>query len=334
MDLASYIEELLYENDCVILPTIGGFIVNPTTAQIDFVEQQLCPPTKAVSFNPKLVNNDGLLVHSISQKQHISYKQAQSDLETYTRKIEGELFNNQIVHFNNIGKLYFNSDSKLEFVPDETNFLRAAYGLPTISCAPILRSKDYLQQPQTAAASMTRRSKRKAAWITPLRVAAVAAIFLFIFSLPYLRETLFSTTTSNEIAATELTTDVPTTTKETKVASASILPSSSAVTEEEETPAASVITPVEEAPVELNVAEETNPAVGTENYIIVLGAFGKEKNAYRLAAKLAKDNYLPDVTIKNGLNRVGVQLTCSPEELKMHLQFLQDNYNKKAWVVD
>lgn len=331
MDLAFYIEELLYKNDCVILPTIGGFIVNPTTAQIDFVEQQLCPPNKTVSFNPKLVNNDGLLVHHVSQRQHISYKRAQADIEVYTRQIEQELFENKIVHFDNIGKLYFNSDSKLEFVPEETNFLRSAYGLPTISCRPILRSKDYLKQPASATATATipRRSKRKGtAFLTPIRIVVAAAVLLFILGGSYIRSTYFNqpNSTNPTIAAKKTITPAK---KEQQVAAASILPSTTS-------------TPIEASTEEIVTEEEPTTTIddtpvvdeNTENYIIVLGAFGKEKNAYRLADKLAKDNYLPDVTVKNGLNRVGVQLNCTPEELAEHLQFLQKNYNKKAWVVD
>lgn len=325
MDLAIYIEELLYENDCVILPTIGGFIVNPTTAQIDFVEQQLCPPSKTVSFNPKLVNNDGLLTHYISQKQHISYKQAQNNIESYTRQIERELFDNKIVHFSKIGKLYFNSDSKLEFVPEETNFLRSAYGLPTISCTPILRSKDYLQQPQKAAAPVRRSRRKGMVWLTPTRAAIAVAVLLLIFAAPLIHETFFGNeATQGDVLAGEPTTNVP----ENKIVSASILPSSNTL---------SVETPIEESSetiTEEEIVEAPKEVANTEDYIIVLGAFGKEKNAYRLADKLAKDNYLPDVTVKNGLNRVGVQLNCTPEELATHLKFLQENYNEKAWVVE
>ena len=71
-----------------------------------------------------------------------------------------------------------------------------------------------------------------------------------------------------------------------------------------------------------------------ETYVVVLGAFGKKKNADRLSKKLAADNYLPDVSFKNGLNRVGVQISCSADELQKHLQFLRDHYNPKAWLVE
>jgi len=144
VDLSNHIEDLLYCNDCVIIPSIGGFIVNYSPAAIDFIEQQLYPPKKAVSFNPKLVNNDGLLANHIVQKEHLSYKQASLKVEAFSQQIEADLFNNKIVHFSNIGKLYFNTDSKLEFVPVNTNFLREAYGMPDLACTPIIRSKDYL----------------------------------------------------------------------------------------------------------------------------------------------------------------------------------------------
>ncbi|MFK7795935.1 MAG: SPOR domain-containing protein [Aureispira sp.] len=325
MDLAAYIEELLYENDCVILPTIGGFIVNLTTAEIDFVEHQLCPPNKTVSFNPKLVNNDGLLVHHVSQKQHISYKQAQTDIETYARQIERELFDNKIVAFNNIGKLYFNSDSKLEFVPEHTNFLRSSYGLPVVSCTPILRSKEYLKPSQAQAAPIRRLKRKKAVWLTPARIAVVAAALLLFFATPRIWKAFSQPQTP--IVAQEISTPAEPA-RQNKVVSASILPTTANTTAE-----------TKEVVAEDNTAQETAVAEpvetgATEDYVIVLGAFGKEKNAYRLANKLAKDNYLPDVTVKNGLNRVGVQLNCSPQELQTHLQFLQDNYNPKAWILE
>ena len=323
MDLSAYIEELLYENDCVILPTIGGFIVNLAAAEIDFVEQQLCPPSKAVSFNPKLVSNDGLLVHYLSQKQHISYKQAQANIEVYARQIERDLFDNKIVDFNNIGKLYFNSDSKLEFVPANTNFLRSSYGLPVITCTPILRSKEYLKPPSTQATSIRRIKRKKAVWLTPARAIIVAAALLLFFIAPRIWKTFSQPSTPLVVQETTKPTQ---TIRENKIASASILPTTNPET-----------TVTEEAVVEdTTIVQETSVVdpIATEDYVIVLGAFGKEKNAYRLANKLAKDNYLPDVTVKNGLNRVGVQLNCTLEELDTHLQFLQDNYNPKAWILE
>ena len=331
MDLSYHIEELLFSNDCVIIPTIGGFIVNHASASIDFVEQQLLPPQKVVSFNPKLVNNDGLLANHIAQKEHLTYKQATQKVEAFSRQIEVDLFNNKIVHFENIGKLYFNSDSKLEFVPANTNFLKDAYGLPNLTCIPILRSKDYLKDVPEHLIPIQRKRKAGVMFIlTQPRAIVAAAILFFAVSTPFIYRAVVGTAAdhnSTQIASNQQE-------KDTNNAQASLIPSlgnnkSTATPSKELVEVTPIDTIVEQVIEELPVIDEN-----AEEYVIVLGAFGKKRNADRLAKKLEKDNYLPDVTVKNGLNRVGVQITCTPEELKLHLDFLQENYNKKAWVVE
>lgn len=326
MDLAPYIEDLLYQHDCVILPTIGGFIVNYSSAKLDVVEQEVHPPAKTVSFNAKLVTNDGLLAHHIAQKEHLTYKQAANRLEAQTRDIELTLLDKKVVYFPHIGKLYFNNESRLEFLPEPTNFLRDAYGLPSFTCTPILRNKDYLQQ--IAAPAVVRRSKVALFW-TPTRIATAAAVLLLLCSAPYLYRSFSSTVPAPDPIAE---TSVPTTTEEStasEAVTASILPTLPTF-EPVETVADTVETAIEEPPVE----PEPEAIAPGEDYIIVLGAFGKERNAQRLAKRLANDNYLPDVTLKNGLHRVGVQINCSAEALQQHLAFLQENYNKKAWIVE
>lgn len=336
MDLSYHIEELLFLNDCVIIPTIGGFIVNHTSASIDFVEQQLLPPQKTVSFNPKLVNNDGLLANHIAQKEHLTYKQATLKVEAFSRQIESDLFNNKIVHFDKIGKLYFNSDSKLEFVPADTNFLKDAFGLPNLTCTPILRSKDYLKEESEHLIPIRR--KRKTGGVLLIlaqpRVVAAAAILIFILSTPFIYRAIVGTPTDDN-STIVASNDNPQTKDTNSSSQASLIPSFSNDNTTTTTPSTELVeteaidTIAETVVEDLPVIDEN-----AKEYIIVLGAFGKKRNASRLAKKLEKDNYLPDVTVKNGLNRVGVQITCTPEELKEHLDFLQENYNKKAWVVE
>ncbi|WMX12450.1 SPOR domain-containing protein [Aureispira sp. CCB-E] len=333
MDLSYHIEELLFSNDCVIIPTIGGFIVNYASASIDFVEQRLLPPQKVVSFNPKLVNNDGLLANHIAQKEHLTYKQATQKVEAFSRQIEVDLFNNKIVHFENIGKLYFNSDSKLEFVPADTNFLKDAYGLPSLACTPILRNKDYLSKQDIPEHLVPIKRKQKAGILSIVaqpKVIAIAAVFIFALSTPFIYRAIVGASSTNP--PTTIASNNNTSTQDTNNSSqASLIPSigsnpTATQPEVEETPVDTIVEKVIEELPEIDK--------NAEDYVIVLGAFGKKRNADRLAKKLEKDNYLPEVTVKNGLNRVGVQITCTPEELKLHLDFLQENYNKKAWVVE
>jgi hypothetical protein len=335
LDLSYHIEELLFLNDCVIIPTIGGFIVNHASASIDFVEQQLLPPQKTVSFNPKLVNNDGLLANHIAQKEHLTYKQATSKVEAFSRQIEIDLFNNKIVHFENIGKLYFNSDSKLEFVPADTNFLKDAYGLPNLTCIPILRSKDYLKEVPEHLVPIRRKRKTGVLLILAQpRVVAVAAILIFALSIPFIYSTIIGTSTEDN--STDIASNGNQQTKDTNNSAQASLSPSLLSNNTTTIPSKEIVAITEVVDTVVEQVVEALPVIdkNATDYVIVLGAFGKKGNADRLAKKLEKDNYLPEVTAKNGLNRVGVQITCTPTELKEHLDFLQEKYNKKAWVIE
>lgn len=370
MDLSNYIEQLLFANDCVIIPNIGGFIVNYEAAKIDFVAQELVPPGKTVSFNPKLVNNDGLLANFLVQREQINYKKAAQKVELWSTQIEQDLFNKKIVHFPKIGKLYFNSDSKLEFVPAPTNFLLEVYGMPAIDCHPILRNKEYLQKETTAATTTTKEAatattalvptKKKRGLVLPMalspKLMGAAAVALLLLASPYWFGGLFNNNTvENTTPLAEKTTTVKPTNTDNKAvdqtpkedspainttSTASILPIGGTTTtntaEEkvaETTPTTTAVAP-KETPKETIVATTPNNNAAT-TYVVVLGAFGKKQNATRLSKKLAKDNYQALIELTaSGLHRVGVEINCNPSEFPTHFKFIKDNYNKKAWVVE
>ena len=64
IELAQHIEVLLLENDCVIVPGLGGFVAHYTPAMRVAEENVFLPPTRIIGFNPQLKMNDGLLVQS------------------------------------------------------------------------------------------------------------------------------------------------------------------------------------------------------------------------------------------------------------------------------
>ena len=76
MSLATYIKDLLFRYDCVIVPDFGGFVTNKISAQIDEQSNTFYPPTKKVSFNHHLTHNDGLLSNYVASSEHISFQQA------------------------------------------------------------------------------------------------------------------------------------------------------------------------------------------------------------------------------------------------------------------
>ena len=59
------LRELLFVQECVIIPGFGGFLTKYKSADIDYLNYTITPPTKSISFNRQLRNDDGLLVLTI-----------------------------------------------------------------------------------------------------------------------------------------------------------------------------------------------------------------------------------------------------------------------------
>ena len=79
-----------------------------------------------------------------------------------------------------------------------------------------------------------------------------------------------------------------------------------------------------------DVANQSN----AKTYIVVIGAFAEQKYVDRSLKLLKKAGYTPNlVTTGKGLQRVGVEITCSQEELKLHLKDIRRKFHPEAWVV-
>jgi len=76
MTLANYINDLLYRYDCVIVPDFGGFVTNAISAKVNQFSHTFYPPTKQITFNSHLKNNDGLLANYIASSENVSFEKA------------------------------------------------------------------------------------------------------------------------------------------------------------------------------------------------------------------------------------------------------------------
>ena len=68
----TYISELLFLHDCVIIPEFGGFVGNNKSAVLNKNTNTIYPPSKKILFNKNLRTNDGLLINHISNSEVIS----------------------------------------------------------------------------------------------------------------------------------------------------------------------------------------------------------------------------------------------------------------------
>ena len=132
MQLSKAINSLLYTNDCVTVPGFGSFIVNKFSSVYDEKKGKFYPPSRRVSFNPKIKNNDGLLANFISEKETISYEVAVKNIHNEVISWKKKL-NTEPILLNNIGELSYNSDENIIFSPDlDSNHFLGSYGLPSI----------------------------------------------------------------------------------------------------------------------------------------------------------------------------------------------------------
>ncbi|MDB0040151.1 SPOR domain-containing protein [Polaribacter sp.] len=133
MTVEKYINELLYRYDCVIVPNFGGFITNKIGAKVNSFTDTFHPPTKQITFNTHLKQNDGLVVSYIAAVENISFEKALAKINASVASWNESLKNGAVV-FENIGALAFNEKKQLIFEPQkEHNFLTNSFGLSTVS---------------------------------------------------------------------------------------------------------------------------------------------------------------------------------------------------------
>ena len=142
MDIASYIQDLLWDYECVIIPGFGGILATYRPAEMVLAEHAVYPPSKSLAFNEYLTNNDGLLITHIHQKEQISYSEASEQVENWVKKTKSLISNNEEIYLPRIGRFQRDVEKKLRFEPDmAVNYLASAYGLRKVIAEPVLRSK-------------------------------------------------------------------------------------------------------------------------------------------------------------------------------------------------
>ena len=97
--------ELLYDQDCVIIPTVGAFVAQRIGARLDNRQMRMLPPTKELIFNSQVRHNDGLLASFISKKYNVSMAEAMRAVDDYARGVNKQLKQGAQVMIAGVGSL-------------------------------------------------------------------------------------------------------------------------------------------------------------------------------------------------------------------------------------
>lgn len=131
MSIDQYISELLYHNEVVILPNFGAFIATYIPAKINPEKKVVESPSKNLSFNNILTQDDNLLVAYIAEKEMIQLSDAKIAVDKFASECNLILKTNKKIIFPNIGTISLKEDGGVSFEQDKSvNYYIENFGLP------------------------------------------------------------------------------------------------------------------------------------------------------------------------------------------------------------
>ncbi|OCB77184.1 SPOR domain-containing protein [Flavobacterium crassostreae] len=311
MNLDSYISQLLYRYQCVIVPGFGAFLTETQSAQWVASANSFFPPKKLVSFNTNLKNNDGLLANHIAATEKTSYNYAVNAIEYEVAKWKKALENKDVLVLKNIGTLSTNADNNLVFRPSEQeNFLTSSFGLASF-VSPVVKRTIFEQKTENIATTNTTLSLETPVLESNPRSSYLKYAAIFVLGLG-LAGTLGYPIYQNELATQSILVERSVQKQvENKIQEATFF----------------IQNPM--PAVTLAIQENKLP------YHVVAGAFREEKNANKIYQKLVKKGYdskLLEVN-KHGLYPVVYGSYATLAEAEKAKRDIQQHENAEAWVL-
>lgn len=207
-----YICELLFTNDCVIIPGLGGFVSNTRSTFLNPSQHTFTPPSKKVAFNSSLRTNDGLLAHYISQEENITYHEANEVISAYVDDVFRKLALGEQISIEEVGTLSMDMEKHLQFEPEtNSNFLLSTFGMTSIHSPAIKREEAAMEVVKGENNTVTKGPKKRTKlWkiIELVPAAAVLAIMIFnprvVHTLNNNLGNIISVPVPNEIKTTDI----------------------------------------------------------------------------------------------------------------------------------
>ena len=136
--IGDILEQALLLHDCVVLPTIGAFIVEQTPPLYDKDLNVITPAGQRISFNASLVDRDGILDSCYARTLGLSVRRARLVVDSDVTVIRHQLYQSgSLTIGSNLGTLTLQESGELLFPPvQERHGLRSihSYGLYPQSC--------------------------------------------------------------------------------------------------------------------------------------------------------------------------------------------------------
>lgn len=304
MQLETYISDLLYRYECVVIPEFGAFLTQRESAKIHESTNTFYPPKKVLSFNEQIQKNDGLLVHYISDVEKIPFETALNKIQKRIKSLKSYLIQGETLTFANIGEIFLSKDGKIQFEPSyHLNYLTDSFGLSQF-VSPDVTREVYKEELEEAIPLLITPEKRKER--PYLRYAAIALIALTIGSLGMSKFYVNQIENHNQLAQEEANKELESRIQEATFVIDNPLPA-----------------------ITLNVDKQEG------RFHIVAGAFRIEQNSFKKVEQLQKLGYNAR---KIGVNKYGLHEVVYESfedrvEALRALRKIRYNHNKAAWLL-
>lgn len=159
MRIDEHILKLLLRHDCIIVPDFGGFVARNLSAKIDWGKSEIRAPRKELIFNRHLQKNDGLLLNSIVENNHLSYEEASAFLQHSLADWNNTIKSGNRIEIEKVGILFQDATGNFVFEQDRFfNLLLSSYGLSDVNFIAV--EKEVESKPAIEIATPTQATKK------------------------------------------------------------------------------------------------------------------------------------------------------------------------------
>lgn len=335
--LEEYIVELLFDHECIIIPEFGAFLSRQQNTQLNVATNMLRPPHKNIAFNARLHQNDGVLANYIAKSDKISYRAAMLHIGDVCKIWSKHLKRKEKVSLENIGRLFLDSESNIQFSPAiNLNFDLSSYGLPIFRAEELSRVisiqdgiSKAIETHKTVKAEVKIKARKNRVWLKSAAVMLplIGLSALFIISNP---KALDTSNVAN-LNPLEWISEKPT---EKNISSVPANNSTESIEVKEEVSTTPIkvleISEPKASEIETPIAKTV---IASKAYHLVVGSFKEKSNALNYLEQLNKKGQEAYICAgDSNFFRVSVGSFESRERATQELKEIKTTINSGAWV--
>lgn len=320
--ISLHITRLLTENDCVILPGIGGFITRYKKAVYDASAEEILSPKRELGFNSALTADDGLLVQAYMDSYGLNWPEASKRLASDTEALLGEITSGGQAELEGLGTLRRTDSGTFAFQPScsETP-APSLYGLPSVNARAIATAAAETEPENDGTANdreMYHLSLRRS-WV--YKIAATVAAIALAFAIP---SPIANEPQNANLQATAML----------GILDDFHAPAAPESATENTAESQSADTAAASAP-RAEKAESAPQTVTEKPYTIVLASSVAEANAREFISSLKAQGFADaEIHCKPGMRRVIYSHYATEDEARAELGKLRENdFARDAWIM-